>query len=576
VFYTTFRFKKAVRNILVNQSSLSSWFKGIKGKLLFAAIMPMIGFTVIFGIAFSGLQVLGSMLNKANTETTPNLIEVGEMRQARNKFNFLVLASAMATDPKERQENIAEGKKSIEEYFEALANYQKLPSPASIANTDDAGDKMAPEFKKSMEEAIALLEQNKPESDKAAIAMVHGKLKTQGAVMKSMTTAAVKFFEDQAISESAIAKAKMSETTTIMVATTAATCLFVFALLMFIAVRLSKTVGTVASRLTESSHQVSAAVTQLNSAGNNLSQSSTESAASLEETVAALEELTSMVQMNSDNAKQAASLSASSRDAAESGENDIKNLITAMTEISQSSRKIEEIISVIDDIAFQTNLLALNAAVEAARAGEQGKGFAVVADAVRTLAQRSATSAKDIASLIKDSVSQIDRGSHIADQSGTVLSNIVSSIKKVSDLNNEIAAASSEQTTGIQQISKAMNQLDQSSQSNAASAEEIAATSGEISNLATTTQSLTAELTEVVMGKNAALTDISEVKADKKPKASKKVSFQSSAKVIEMKKPAKRSAPTAAKPSQKASSSSADLIPFDEDDDRKVGTTDGF
>jgi methyl-accepting chemotaxis protein len=116
----------------------------------------------------------------------------------------------------------------------------------------------------------------------------------------------------------------------------------------------------------------------------------------------------------------------------------------------------------------------------------------------------------------------------------------------------------------------------QSSQSNAASAEEIAATSGEISNLATTTQSLTAELTEVVMGKNAALTDISEVKADKKPKASKKVSFQSSAKVIEMKKPAKRTAPTAAKPSQKASSSSADLIPFDEDDDRKVGTTDGF
>ncbi len=554
----------------MNDSTTSSWFRGIKGKLLFAAVLPMIGFGIIFVIAFTSLKTIGGMLTKANTNTTPNLIEVGEMRQSRNKFNYMVLAATVSVDAKERKEDIDEAKNAITEYFTAFTNYTKLPSPKEIEATDDAGDKAAPLFKAAMEETIALLEKNTPESDKAAIALLHGRVKENANVLRAMTTAAIKYFQQDSINDSKIADMKMSQATTIIIATTTATCLLVFSLLIFIAIRLSKTVGGVANRLTESSHQVSAAVVQLNSAGNNLSQSSTEAAASLEETVAALEELTSMVQMNSDNAKQAASLASTSRQSAEAGENDIKNLITAMTEISQSSKKIEEIISVIDDIAFQTNLLALNAAVEAARAGEQGKGFAVVAEAVRALAQRSAASAKDISTLIKDSVSQIDRGSNIADQSGTVLSNIVNSIKKVSDLNNEIAAASSEQTTGIQQISKAMNQLDQSSQSNAASAEEIAATSGEINNLATTTQSLTVELTEVVMGKSNNTTEHHhEPKAVAHAKAPKSSPMHKSAKVIAMKKPAPKVA------TKGASSSSADLIPFDEDD-RKVGTTDGF
>jgi methyl-accepting chemotaxis protein len=197
-----------------------------------------------------------------------------------------------------------------------------------------------------------------------------------------------------------------------------------------------------------------------------LSSASSTQASAVEETVASIEELSSMVQKNAENAKSASDLSQHSTEKAELGGREILNLIGSMREISDSSKKMSEIINVIDDIAFQTNLLALNAAVEAARAGEQGRGFAVVAEAVRNLAQRSAGAAKEIGSLIKESSELTDRGSSVADKSNSALQDIISSIKKMSELNREIASASAEQSVGIQQITKAMNQIDQTVQTN--------------------------------------------------------------------------------------------------------------
>ncbi|WP_413293071.1 methyl-accepting chemotaxis protein [Bdellovibrio sp. HCB185ZH] len=269
---------------------------------------------------------------------------------------------------------------------------------------------------------------------------------------------------------------------------------------LLIARYISKAVSSITDRLSKTGDHVTEAIEQLSLAGQGLSQSASESAASLEETVAALEEMSSMVRMNSDNAKQAAQLSAQSSESAGRGEVEMSSLMQSMDEISKSSKEIEEIINVIDDIAFQTNLLALNAAVEAARAGEQGKGFAVVAEAVRALAQRSAVAAKDINTLIKSNVSKIENGTQQAHRSGEVLKGIVTSVKKVSDLNLEISTASEEQATGIQQISKAMNQLDASVQSNAASSEEIAGTSTDISNQANIMKGATDEMNVFVHG----------------------------------------------------------------------------
>ena len=239
---------------------------------------------------------------------------------------------------------------------------------------------------------------------------------------------------------------------------------------------LTRTVATVRRGVDEinvGSHEIAAGNTDLSSR-------TEQQAASLEETAASMEELASTVKQNADNARQANQLAASASDVAERGGSAVSEVVNTMHDISASSRKISEIVSVIDGIAFQTNILALNAAVEAARAGEQGKGFAVVAGEVRSLAQRSAQAAKEIKGLIEDSVTKVGAGSQQVERAGATMQEIVASVKRVTDIMGEISAASEEQSGGIDQVNRAVSQMDEVTQQNAALVEEAAAAAGSL------------------------------------------------------------------------------------------------
>jgi methyl-accepting chemotaxis protein len=234
---------------------------------------------------------------------------------------------------------------------------------------------------------------------------------------------------------------------------------------------LAKVVGDVRA----GTDTIATASSQIAAGNQNLSMRTEEQASSLEETAASMEELTSTVKQNADNARQANQLARTASEVAIKGGNVVNQVVDTMASINASSKKIVDIIGVIDGIAFQTNILALNAAVEAARAGEQGRGFAVVAAEVRNLAQRSAAAAKEIKGLIDDSVGKVDAGSALVGEAGKTMEEIVGSVKRVSDIIGEITAASQEQTSGIEQINQAITQMDQVTQQNAALVEEASA-----------------------------------------------------------------------------------------------------
>jgi methyl-accepting chemotaxis protein len=248
--------------------------------------------------------------------------------------------------------------------------------------------------------------------------------------------------------------------------------------------QMNGSLAKVVSHVRQGSESVATASAEIAQGNNDLSARTEQQASALEETAASMEELASAVQQNADSARQANQLAMNATNVAVQGGEVVGQVVETMKGINDSSRKIADIISVIDGIAFQTNILALNAAVEAARAGEQGRGFAVVASEVRSLAGRSADAAKEIKNLINASVERVEQGTALVDRAGATMTEVVTSIKRVTDIMAEISSASHEQASGVAQVGEAVTQMDQVTQQNAALVEEMAAAASSLKSQA--------------------------------------------------------------------------------------------
>ncbi|APV51379.1 hypothetical protein BWI17_17790 [Betaproteobacteria bacterium GR16-43] len=302
--------------------------------------------------------------------------------------------------------------------------------------------------------------------------------------------------------------------------------------------------GQIVAQIREAAESISTASGEIAQGNADLSQRTEEQASSLQQTAASMEELTSTVKQNAENAKQANQLAVSASGVATQGGQVVSQVVETMGAISESAKKIADIITVIDGIAFQTNILALNAAVEAARAGEQGRGFAVVAGEVRTLAQRSAEAAKEIKSLIGNSVEKVDAGSKLVNDAGQTMDEVVKSVKRVADIISEITAASQEQSAGIEQVNQAITQMDQVTQQNAALVEQAAAAAESMREQAS---SLTTSVSVFRVDGKAALgapKSVAKLSAPKAVKSASKPAAKPSAKALP---PARASRPAVEK-----------------------------
>lgn len=530
----------------------------LKAKLLLLCVFMSAIPVVVGGFAFFGMQDLSKSYQKVTTGVLPNIEIADQMyldfKQVRISLRSLGLPGL---SPAQTEAFIKDVQHNIADYDKLSRQYA---SGNLMASEKELYEKVEIAWQAFKAIGVRVLE-HQASGDSVKIQEIFLKDCMEAAsVYDQAMSQLVKFQKDQGRTFVGEATTSATKTNNVMLITIGLGVFAGLSIGVFFAVSLSKSIIGVSGDLAKEAREVSQAAAQISSSSQSLSQVASEQAASLEETVATMEELSSMVRLNTENAKQAAALASSTREVAVKGEAEIKTLIDSIQSISEDSKKIAEITSVIDDIAFQTNLLALNASVEAARAGEQGRGFAVVAEAVRNLAHRSAESAKNIAALINGSVEKISRGSSQASQSGVVLADIVNSVKKVADLNGEISTASAEQAHGISQIGKAMNQLDQVTQQNAAASEQSAAAAAQLTAQSEALMANVETLTKVVKGPHAQPVHSKAPVPTPTPTKGVKVAAKKLAVAIAKAEPAQ-------------------AIPFDDDDEqpsRNVGTTDGF
>ena len=508
-----------------------NWYKNAKTSTKLTLAFSLVA--VILGVVgYEGIGAAGSLNNMLDTLYETHMLGAASVQDVRATILAIgreVRETLLATDIAARQQCVQNLQEQFTTLEEAVAVAEKKllseQGKAEIAKFK----RLEPQYRTAILEVARLAA---AKQDKEAIEEV-AKAKTLADELAESCDNIVKIKEDlgrQAHEESAALFASMRRT---LIAVVSGAVLLALGLGIFIARMISRPlaqtvevlramsdrdltrsldietrdeVGEMAQAVNHacsgmrdamgevraSSAGVASAAEQLAAAAEELSSGAQEQASSQEETSSSLQELSTAVKQNADNARQASQLAASAGDAADKGGAVVNSAVAAMSEINAASKRIAEIITAIDEIAFQTNLLALNAAVEAARAGEQGRGFAVVASEVRNLAQRSATAAKEIKALIQDSVRKVEAGSELVNRSGQTLTEIVSSVKRVTDIVGEIAAASQQQSVGIEQVTKAMAQMDQVTQTNSAQTEELSSTSQTLATHATQMQALVA------------------------------------------------------------------------------------
>lgn len=532
----------------------------------------MIGFFIcvsgaIGGFSFFQAKQILKELDYSNTVNVPrmrNATLVDMMHDGLRSNVFSALYYGRLNDSKHvealKQEN-AEFVKNMKEHYGAL---EKINDDAEIGKALKESESDLDVYTKASTEMVEMVAAGKVPDAEAKVPefmtkfeILEEKLGTLGDLVEKKS-----HMQTEAGSKAMVTQALFA----------IVGILFGAAMGIFTVLQLNRVLRNFMKEIKDTSAKVQSISDKLSASNGQLSSNATETASSLEETVASLEELSSMISLNTENSKKAFEVSEEAQTVAKKGEEDITLLTTAMSSIKSDSKKMEEVVNVIDDISFQTNLLALNAAVEAARAGEQGKGFAVVADAVRSLAQRSSASAKEISQMIKENLNKVERGHTVANQCATSLDKIFQHIKQMTELNGQIAQASQEQNTGLKQINQAMSQLDAASQENALAAESVAAGATESQVQAKIMMGSIDELNAVFFGGGFSSISSSDNEASSFSSKSNQLAAvetpvvaKREAKVEETKttvaedKPKVKSAPKAeAKPVQKAESKKAD------------------